>query len=1304
MEDLGSAIKLLLEQQTAASKSAASTAPADTKKPAALKPISLSKDWLKEIPFRTIGPANMGGRITDIHVHEKDPSLWWIATASGGLLKTRNQGVTIEHQFDRESTVSIGAIATDPTNTDVLWVGTGEANPRNSVSYGDGVYKSTDGGKTWKNMGLKDTFQIGKIVVHPKNPDVVYVGALGRLYGENEARGVYRTKDGGKNWEKVLFVDARTGVIDIIMHPENPDIMIAALWDRLRDGFDSWPGNEPKPEGIDGYDPIRKWGPKGGLYKTTDGGDNWKKLTQGLPTSSTGRIGLDWQSGGNHTIYAIIDCEDIGKGPKPFDAFLGLVGKDQEGKAIVTQVFPESPALKAGMAVGDQLKKIDDQEVKQFDDLLEVLRKKKIGDAIALVVQRGEQTLLMDIKLSNRPGTNAAPSSVYMGITGEDREGKVVFSRITEGGPASKAGVKEGDIALEMDGKAVENYNALLASIRDKKEGDKIAFKLKRGEETISVSLTLENRPGQRPQTPAQSNVYMGLQGENNEGGGAKLTSITDDGPAAKAGLLSGDVVVKWDSEKIENYEGMVALIRAKKPGDKVKLEVKRGEATKQFEVEMGDRLSGSSQTRPYTYSYFGQSPNVQDQQGSQGYLYGGIYRSRDDGETWERVNSLNTRPMYFSLLRVDPMDDQRVYVLGVSYFRSKDGGVTFTSDFGKNVHADGHDLWIDPRDGRHMVIGCDGGFYVTFDYGDNWDHVNHAAVGQFYHVAISPKQPYWVFGGLQDNGSWGGPAISKTGGAVNEDWVSVSGGDGFVCRVDPQDPDLVYFESQNGAIGRRNLRTGERGSIRPPQQQGVTYRFNWNTPFILSNHNSKIFYSAGNHVFRSFDRGNDLRVISPEITLTKRGSATALSESPRNPNVLYVGTDDGALWVTKDGGNHWDEISKNLGLPRPTWIATIEASRFEEGRVYVCLDAHRSDDDRPYIFVSEDFGATFKPMHQNLPWGSTRCLREDLLNPNLLYLGTEFSFWVSVDRGLTWNSFQDRFPTVAVHEVAIHPTNGEIVLATHGRSLIAADVTGLRSLKPEHVETAVALHEPSKVQRWRNDPSRGGTNRKFVGENPSAGASLWYSNPKKAEKVAIQIYDIEGRMIQEIRGSEEPGLHRAVWNLTQSAGPRTGREGGPRGGAGGGPGGGAGGGPRRKSRSRIGTSRTERAAATEPSESRPADRPPRRSRRMNPMQVSGLHRDLKKVVRRVDEGVVQEAVVVVPALEGQEVVLRVEQVCRLGSEEVLGSVVIDPSPMERSVLYSWWMAKKLERGRSSWNAIPMCPTMVSLTSFTNFN
>ncbi len=265
----------------------------------------------------------MGGRITDIHVHEKDPSLWWIATASGGLLKTRNQGVTIEHQFDRESTVSIGAIATDPTNTDVLWVGTGEANPRNSVSYGDGVYKSTDGGKTWKNMGLKDTFQIGKIVVHPKNPDVVYVGALGRLYGENEARGVYRTKDGGKNWEKVLFVDARTGVIDIIMHPENPDIMIAALWDRLRDGFDSWPGNEPKPEGIDGYDPIRKWGPKGGLYKTTDGGDNWKKLTQGLPTSSTGRIGLDWQSGGNHTIYAIIDCEDIGKGPKPFDAFLG---------------------------------------------------------------------------------------------------------------------------------------------------------------------------------------------------------------------------------------------------------------------------------------------------------------------------------------------------------------------------------------------------------------------------------------------------------------------------------------------------------------------------------------------------------------------------------------------------------------------------------------------------------------------------------------------------------------------------------------------------------------------------------------------------------------------------------------------------------------------------------------------------------------------------------------------------------------------------------------------------------------------
>jgi photosystem II stability/assembly factor-like uncharacterized protein len=613
--------------------------------------------------------------------------------------------------------------------------------------------------------------------------------------------------------------------------------------------------------------------------------------------------------------------------------------------------------------------------------------------------------------------------------------------------------------------------------------------------------------------------------------------------------LKTGDIVKQFDGKDVATYEALITEIRTRKPEEKIKVKVQRGEESVEVEVILADRLAGGSNTRPYTYSYFGQLPNVQDQQGKDGYKYGGVYKSTDGGATWQRVNSLNTRPMYFSVVKVDPTDEKNVYVLGVAQHKSSNGGLTFTDDFGRRVHADGHDLWINPNDSRHMIIGCDGGIYVTFDKGGTWDHINTAAIGQFYHVSISPRQPYWVAGGLQDNGSWAGPAISRNGGAVNEDWVSLNGGDGFVCRVDPNDPDLFYAESQNGAIVRRHLKSGERASIRPVRVEGQSYRFNWNTPFILSQHNSKIFYSAGNYVFRSLDRGNNLRAISPEITLTKRGSATALAESPSDPNILYVGTDDGALWVTRDGGYEWKNITKNLGLPNPRWVATIEVSRHAPGRVYVCLDGHRSDDDSPYAFVSEDFGNTFKHLHTGLPWGSTRCLREDLTNPNLLYLGTEFGLWVSIDRGQNWTQFNQNLPTVAVHEVAIHPDNGEIVVATHGRSLWACDVTGLRQLKPEHITKEIAFFDPLKVTRWRSEPSRGSTNRSFVSQNPPNGAKLWYALPKKAERVVARIENVQGELVSEITAKAETGLHLVTWDLTQASARN--RRGGPGGGQG---------------------------------------------------------------------------------------------------------------------------------------------------------
>jgi photosystem II stability/assembly factor-like uncharacterized protein len=498
---------------------------------------------------------------------------------------------------------------------------------------------------------------------------------------------------------------------------------------------------------------------------------------------------------------------------------------------------------------------------------------------------------------------------------------------------------------------------------------------------------------------------------------------------------------------------------------------------------------------------------------------------------------------MYFSQIRVDPSDDKRVYLTGLMPYRSSDGGKTFQSIVTNEVHPDQHVLWIDPRDGRHMILGSDGGFYVTYDRMDHWDFLNSADVGQFYHVAVDNRRPYRVYGGLQDNGTWGGPSRSPhAAGPINEDWVAVLGGDGFQCAVDPQDPDLVYGESQDGNMVRRHLKSGAMQGIRPKEVAGLTpYRFNWNTPFFLSSHNAHIFYAGGNCVFRSLKQGDDLRPISPEISRTKRGTATALAESRINPDVLWAGTDDGFLWVTRDGGAHWTNVFEKVGLPGPRWVASIEASRFVEGRAYVAFDGHRSDDDEPRIFVTEDYGQTWKSLRANLPVGSTRVLREDVENADLLYLGTEFAVWASADRGVSWTKLNNNLPTVAVHEIAVHPTAGEIVVATHGRSLWALDVSALRQFTAATAKAKATLYRPTAAVRYVSEPERGGMvwagARRFVGSNPPAGALIYYSIVGKANKATLQIFDYAGRVVKDQSAATEPGMHRVGWDLRQPEG-----------------------------------------------------------------------------------------------------------------------------------------------------------------------
>jgi photosystem II stability/assembly factor-like uncharacterized protein len=1008
---------------------------------------TLSPDWVKALTWRPIGPASMGGRIVDLAVFEADPTTYWVATASGGLLKTVNNGVTFEHQFDREATVSIGAVAVAPSDRNVVWVGTGEANPRNSASYGDGVYKSTDGGKTWKNMGLKKSFQVGRIVIHPTNPNIVYVGALGRLWGPNEERGLFKTTDGGESWERVLYVDDKTGVIDLCMNPANPEELLVATWERRRDGFDSHPGTEmPPAEGYDRYDPIVKWGPGSGIFKTTDGGRSFHKLTAGLPNCALGRIGLDYYRKDPKVVYAIVDCEKIGMGTPPSRTYLGVQGEDAPGGgARLTDVGEDTPAGKAGLKTGDVVKAVDKKEIKTYRDLVEQITAHKVGDKLALTVLRGKDTQELTATLGERPEAQGGGPRVFAGILGEDTSQGVRLPQVSPDTPAGKAGLQAGDVIQAVDKKEVKNQRELAVIIREHEPDDKITLKVLRGKETKDIVLTLEAPPG-------------------------------------------------------------------------------------------------VNRRRPYSFQYGGQRPNVQDQQGPDSFQYGGVYRSADGGESWARVNSLNPRPMYFSQVRVDAGDEKYLYVLGIALYRSSNGGRSFEADGGNGVHPDQHTLWIDPHDGRHMVVGCDGGFYATYDRMQHWDYLNHVAIGQFYAVAVDGHKPYRAFGGLQDNGTWGIPTHSLGGqGPTNADSVMVGGGDGFQVAVDPTDPDLVYFESQDGAMARRNLRTGERSGIRPPDPKGQPpYRFNWNTPFILSHQNPRIFYCAGNYVFRSLNQGNDLRPISPEITRTKRGSGTALAESPRNPEVLYVGTDDGNLQVTRDGGNKWDPV-KSVGLPGPRWVASIEPSRHVDGRCYVAFDGHRSDDDEPYVYVTEDYGQTWKSLRANLPPGSTRVLREDLENPNLLYLGTEFAAWVSLNRGESWTKVNNNLPTVAVHEFAQHPTAGEIVAATHGRSLWVLDVSALRQMTPEVLKAKAHLFKPVAATRWRSEPDHdspyGSGSRHFRGQNPPGGAQIYYALDKKADKISLKVADYAGRTVREWPARDEPlkadaGLHRVSWDL----------------------------------------------------------------------------------------------------------------------------------------------------------------------------
>jgi len=846
--------------------------------------------------FRSIGPATMSGRISDLAVYEANPAVYYAATAHSGLWKTTSGGATFEALFQNEGLISLGDVTISQSDPDLVWVGGGEANNRQTSSWGGGVYKSTDGGENFQHMGLGESYHINRIVIHPDNDNVVLVAAVGSLYKEGGDRGIFKTTNGGQTWTQVLSVDGDTGANDLVMSETNPDVMFASTYQRRRTVCC-----------------MNGGGPGSGVWKSTDGGDNWTRVTGGgFAEGPLGRIALDIFELDENLVYALVE------------------------------------------------------------------------------------------------------------------------------GP-----------------------------------------------------------------------------GGGGRGGGA---AAAEDAP-----------------------------------------------------------------------------PNR------------GVFRSTDGGATWEHRSNTNPRPMYFSQMRIDPNDPDRILMGGVGLHMSVDGGETFVTDAARSIHDDVHAIWINGDNPAHILIGNDGGIAVSHDSSFTWTFLPNLTAGLFYHVSYDMEYPYNICGGMQDNYNWCGPsAVRMNRGIMNYDWFQIQGGDGFVAIPDQTDSRWVYTESQNGNMTRRNVVTGESKSIRPSganvvnmPEDGAGFRFNWDAPMVFSPHDPTVLIVAANHVFRSNDRGDSWTMISPDLTsnmdrdeLEVMGVAIAdvtiarndgvsswptlisLAESPRLPGVIYSGADDGTVSVTRDNGETWQNISGNIpGLPELAWISEVVPSRFGGARVYVTVDDHRNGGFGTHMWMSTDFGETFQSISGNLSNEVIKTLTEDTRNPDVLYVGTETGIFVSLDRGGSWSRLQgDNFPTVRVDELTIHPRENALLVGTHGRSVWVLDDLGPIQGYAAAAEADAALFDPAPALQWKGLDNR---NEEFwghqfwAGENPPKEAVLQYYLSGAATDPAIRITDASGALVRELAIEDDrnaAGIQAICWDQRRQPiptpdigdGAEPAAAGGGRGGGGRGGGGGA--------------------------------------------------------------------------------------------------------------------------------------------------
>lgn len=809
-------------------------------------------DQFKNWTPRNIGPSSMSGRITAIDAVVKDPNTIYVGSASGGVWKTTNGAMSWTPVFDEQPIQNIGSIAIQQSNPSVVWVGTGEGNPRNSLNLGEGVYRSMDGGKNWKKMGLEKTICIHRIIIDPNNPNTVYVGAIGNPYGEHSDRGVFKTMDGGETWTKVLYVNDSTGCSDLVMDPSNPNKLIASMWQFRRKPWE-----------------LKSGGAGSGLYITVDGGKNWKKM-----------------------------------------------GKE-EG-------FPEGPLGRIGVAI-----------------------------------------------------SRSMPSRIY-----------------------------------------------------------------------------------------------------------AKV------------------------------------------------------EATKN-----------------------------------------GFYRSDDGGFSWTLVNSdpnqITDRPFYYQEIYVDPKNENRIYDIHANVTISEDGGKTFTTNhFLPGIHVDNHAWWINPEDPNFMIDGNDGGLGITRDRGKTWVFDEKLPVGQFYHVNVDNEMPYHVMGGMQDNGSWHGPAYTfMSGGLRNTVWENVSGGDGFDVMPDAMDPSWVYTMSQGGNLSKYNWKTGEGWFIRPPETNpSQKFRFNWNAAMAQDPFDKNTIYYGSQYLHKSVTGGTSWQTISPDLTSNDTALITAykntggltmdvtgaethctiltIAPSPKEKGTIWIGTDDGIVQLTRDGGATWTSFKGKIpGLPNGCWIPQIRASSYNAGEVMVVANDYRQGDFKPYVFRSMDYGKTWtRLVDEKKVNGYALCIIQDIAEPNLIFLGTERGLWVSLDNGNSFEQWKNGYPSVSTYDFAIQEREADLAIATFGRSLwVLDDIRPLRALAANQGmvfnKPLTIISAPDAYQMQTKSPP-GFTNSTagiWSGADRQLGARLTLflnkkamANTPKKDTVLVKIYDENGLNVRNLRWGADTGYNVMYWRMDQ--------------------------------------------------------------------------------------------------------------------------------------------------------------------------